>query len=1178
MIRNASLEIAEITDAVVITDMRFESNEHHASTIDLKHGTDETTSTIVKSKVDQLRLADSVFGPLQIGNISITRASLDALGATFDGLPLNGRNTFFRVPKRSFINALQFSAVNIEQHMKSTTGQDSYLLTTLLFEMASERPLTAPHLIREDSQAITDKGSYRRKLVKLLSAAQKLDLYHANLPRHNPRWVAVTKSYATLGSSVGIQGFGIFMGLRGVVDAIKVDNTTEVVINSVGIGTEVGSIVVDIAVSKIASNMLSAGQVALMDFAKTRFALRLGRSGGLIGGALTLPFDIFTAVRSINAGENATGKEALDHYVSAGLSITSAAMTIILGTAALAGFSFAGPVGLAAGAILAIGSQIYGAVRVVDDIDDYIELTLEERWRTGWFSFCMMEPDQAVQNRYLVAKTRFQHAKQLKETARKLLDGQLKDTTEAIVNGKFEVHLKPTRVLKRNWWTKQDSWETIQVPEIRGGDDVIDARDGVTKDTPGAELGTAAENKSILWFISDGQDAINGVQNKPNSFHYRSGKKQLTGGEKNDRFVFESAGERLGQEARTSEYSTLKGGEGIDTLILGGVNQTSSSGNKGYDIDLLAQTLQIITTDPSADGGEKQTLHSLLDSIENVETVIRASSVVTGSAQRNVINSRGKDTINAGPGNDRIHLSHAGAVASGESGIDEYIIDHVSGRTTIIEDGTDESIVLLNWKYELIDSWVIEEGSLIIRSRFAFEDNPKSVVVIQGIYKKHQDKFVLQNNKLTFVTKDGYSLRLPDPPELPENVENGHEFDIEIIVVKKGIPETAIILHTPECVINHQNDVSYYLPRSRKNTTIWAVKRTEVVIRLHLDYDISELTKVEAHFGSGEWKKNGEFFVGCNLLYHFGHNTIIFKEFSYAEGGSDPRNMIKILRTMAVYPNYRVVLIFKDGVTVNVALAPETDVCPLESHNPYGFDRWKTPFSLPLSRRADQTPFTLPETRPFKFDRAGCGSLFSYPEQTTIQNLEGAGSTYLIHLVADIAIKLSTPGALANAPERLPYSSTWDLDATALGKVEISLENNQLHVGTCIVHLPEYESEDLIDQVRVITENGIVHTVDLSFDRVYFDGLDARFFEAPDSATVLPEAFASMVNNEIKVRNIVLADNRPGALSYNFPAYGWILRSDKSRVEYSALQVINRCSHQDLTLFTPPPLMNVPVA
>jgi len=60
---NASLETAKITDAVVITDMRFERNEHDASSIDLEHSTDETTSKKTNRKVDRLKLANSVFGP-----------------------------------------------------------------------------------------------------------------------------------------------------------------------------------------------------------------------------------------------------------------------------------------------------------------------------------------------------------------------------------------------------------------------------------------------------------------------------------------------------------------------------------------------------------------------------------------------------------------------------------------------------------------------------------------------------------------------------------------------------------------------------------------------------------------------------------------------------------------------------------------------------------------------------------------------------------------------------------------------------------------------------------------------------------------------------------------------------------------------------------------------------------
>ncbi|WP_456020801.1 calcium-binding protein [Pseudomonas protegens] len=1169
-------EASIVIDPVVITDMRIEKNETNSSTLDIKNSLGSSSDLQLKHKLDQLRINDSIFGPLQFGEVSITRVALDALGATVNHQPLNGQNTFFRTPKRSFTNALQFNAANIEQHMKSSTGGDSYLLPTLLFEMASRRPITAPGMISETHNVDTGAANYRNKLAKLLSSAQKLDLSHAHLPKNNRRWVELTKSYSTLGSSVGIQGFGIFMGLRGVVDAIKANNSAEVAINSVGIASELGSIAVDVSVSKIATEMLTAGQTAFKDFAKTRFALRLGRSGGLIGGALTLPFDIFTAIRSFRTADNTTGKEAMDHYISAGLSITSAAMTVILGAAAMAGFSFAGPVGLAAGAILAIGSQVYGAVRVVDDIDDYIELTLDERWRTGWFSFCMMDIDQDIQDRYNVAKTRLQHSAQLRETARRLLEGPLKDSTEAIVHGAFEVVLLPTQVWTRNWWTKQDSWKTVNVPKIRGTDDIIDARDGVTKDTPGAVLGTPAENKGILWLIGEGRDSIKGVEKKPNTFHYRSGKKELTGGEKDDRFVFEGAGDLLRDGARFSELSTLKGGAGNDTLVLGGDYYVRSKSTAGYDIDLLAQTLQTITADPSAEAGEKYTFHSFLEGIENIETVKGAASVVTGNGENNIIRSHGKDRISAGPGNDQIHLLHAGATASGESGIDEYFIAHEEGHTSIHEDGAQASIVVLKWREELIESWVIVDNALIITSGFDFHDRPKSVVTLHDIYTQVGTQRQLKNSQLTFLTEDGYILK----PALPDHIDNDGNLPVDVITVKKGQPAKAIIVYVPDCWITHQHDVRYYLPRSSQATQFYSIERTEAVTTLYLDYASNELTKAEAHFIARQGEKNQELFAGCDLAYHLGEKILTFKYFAGARGGDDPQNMTKILRTMAVRSHHKYVLVFNDGVALNAGLTPETDVVPADKNYPTNaFKQWTTQINLPLKKRTGEFPYELPTNEAHELgDKNGCAMLTSLPGQTAMEHLEGEGSTYLIHLVADMTFKLSTPGALANAAIRLPYSSTWELDATNMGKVAITLEDNQLHIGTCMIHLPVYESEDLIDQVRVITEKGLVHTVDLSFDRVYLDGLDARFFEEPDAAKALPEAFASVADKALKVRNITMTGDAREAVSYSFAAHGWILRSDKTRVEYSQLRVINRCSHQDKYIFTPRPLIDVPPA
>jgi hypothetical protein len=48
-------------------------------------------------------------------------------------------------------------------------------------------------------------------------------------------------------------------------------------------------------------------------------------------------------------------------------------------------------------------------------------------------------------------------------------------------------------------------------------------------------------------------------------------------------------------------------------------------------------------------------------------------------------------------------------------------------------------------------------------------------------------------------------------------------------------------------------------------------------------------------------------------------------------------------------------------------------------------------------------------------------------------------------------------------------------------------------------------------------------------------------------------------------------------VGYNFAAHGWVLRADKSRIEKSALRVVNRCNHQT-NIFGPVSVMKVPPA
>ncbi|WKV90936.1 hypothetical protein LJU32_13100 [Pseudomonas sp. B21_DOA] len=158
--------------------------------------------------------------------------------------------------------------------------------------------------------------------------------------------------------------------------------------------------------------------------------------------------------------------------------------------------------------------------------------------------------------------------------------------------------------------------------------------------------------------------------------------------------------------------------------MLGGRYSDYSTDKTGYDVDLLAGTLQIISTDKSSEQGKKYALHSLLDSIENVETVNGAASVVTGTAQSNLIKARGSDVIEAGAGDDQIYLLHKNAKASGETGADQYLIAHVAGRFSIFEDGKQPSHIVLNWKKSLlthgtsrVTTWLSLRGSSFMNNQ-----------------------------------------------------------------------------------------------------------------------------------------------------------------------------------------------------------------------------------------------------------------------------------------------------------------------------------------------------------------------------------------------------------------------------------------------------------------------------
>ncbi len=1150
--------------AVVVTDLGFDANDHSVETLDFKAGNETLIGPEHKRRQAQLEVVDKLYGPLRIGSVTVTRLALDALGVTTNGQPLNGDNTFFRTPNRFFLNTLRFNPVDIETRIKLIDNANDYRLPTLLFEIASERSSIAPPLLNDPPETQPESAHYRTTLEKLLNSAQKLNT--ASLAEKTFKWVNRSKSNILIPTGFGLQAFGIYSGLRGLQDAIRNKNGYQAVFNGASVSAEVASIGVEAALTRQATHMLKAGQSSLGSFAKTSFALRLGRGSGLIASVLTLPFDIVAAIDAFKAAANATGNEATDHYVNAALSITSAAMSVMIGAAALAGFYFRRPRGPCRGIDPRGWITSLGAIREVDEIDNYIELTVHERLRTGWFAFWTISPDEAIQERYTIAKATAEHTKQLRANAMKLLQGTLKNSTEAIVNGKFSVELEQVTYNTWNWWTGERYQATRVRPRITDSDDFIDARDGVTADTPGAVLGTSAEHKGIHWYIGGGNDTIIGPKSKPNVFHYGAGVKQLTGGEKDDVFIFEGSTQSLTENPPSP--NRLVGGAGSDTVILSGRSRDTEAQQLGYRVDLEAGQI-ILITQASQEKDTEDYRHAVLESIEHVEILEGGRNIIKGTAGPNIIKSRGDDAIEAGAGDDQIFLLGANnRDADGGPGNDVYAIAHKPGRVSISEDGIGNSVIAVDWRADLIEGWKIEGDNLVVTSGFDADDWQLREVIIKKVYQPDDDIRYLQNNKLTFITKDGYHL----VPDLPDTLEQSQSLAIEAVITQQGTPRNPIILNNQKTHrVAHDKDTSYYLSRLTVATTLQVTQRSDFTTTVHLDYASTELTRIEAHYNvlvthdDDGWDtvKYGE----CGLTIYFGSRHVVLKNLA----SSDERYSAQDTRTKrraffrpglepSRYPHHEGRRVLPPRPT-DTRLWPATGrkihwpiVGKLE--NRPGIAAHGDPKAICLSSSFGQAPY-------YMRNRATCAQLTSPSEQTGIEVLIGEGATYLVHLSPDMTLRLSTPGALAGANPRLPQASTWELDATRLGHVEINLASNRLQLGTTIIHLPTYEAEDLVDKIRVITAQGVVHAVDTLFERVYVEALDARYFTfalAPSAAW--PSELAAFAARELRVLNIAVRDGTRGGLTYNLKTRQWTLETDKARpIVAQDLRKTNLCDH-----------------
>jgi hypothetical protein len=1019
----------------------------------------------------------------------------------------------------------------------------------LLFEIATRRSITPAPLLKESGQ--NTSAAPVQTIGNLLKSTQRLDIHKNPVPDHLPSWVDKSKSYGMGSMGVGLQAYGLYSAVIGAADALKKGQWGEAAINIGGGAAEIGSLIVERGLAKTGEAMIRSGAKTFAHFARTTMGQVLSKGAGLIASVLTLPFDLYTAIKAFNDAANAQGKEAQDHYVTGGLSVASAGLSLILGSAALLGFKAAGPIGLAAAAILIVGAKIYSAARIVDDIDDYIELTVHERWRAGWFAFTGQDQDQEVMDRFTVAKTYSDYAKALESSSTHWLKNELKDSVEAVVNGRYEVVLKPVRHYKFQWdeASGESPFVTVNVPTINETDDVYDARDGLpTGITPIVE-GEKGPSKGILWQLGGGNDSIIGVKTKPNYFNYASGTKSFTGGDLDDSFLFQAAAEGLKETPATGQVSKLLGGIGTDTLTLQGKHVPVRHGPDdnlyvGYDIDLKNGTLGLRS--PASDVA---VAHSTLDSIEKVETLAGAANKVIGSDRADSIIANGQDTINAGAGDDQLFIRGRDCVVDGGSGADTYHLNGASNSVNITEDGEHASTIYLGVTLELIQGWRIRDTALVISSLQSTETfMPERQVVIHGVYEKSLDKRLLLNDKLLFITEDGFQLKADLPVELLDTANPG----IKVIVLVSGTAKASpVIVNSRVKRVPDGKHLHYFVSRETRRTIFSVDKpKTTIPSTLFVDYDSAEISGVNAIYVVSASKHHSFTYLSYSdthfqINFNNGHSLLI-------HGGVEESVRTKTDMGAGIMASgwdtvHPFTLIMRDGISYWMD----------SPANAYLDDKENPGYKVIESRRSLRK-----KPGRYLFRKPAFERLVLKPQAQRVDlkatshqsaySLEGQASSYDLYPTSNTSITLSTPGAITG----LSSASTWNIYTQQLTEKttrnEISIANSLLKIGSVYLHLPSTDDPDTpLETVNIIMPTGNQYRIDTLFETITLHSIDAQAYSSTSAIQhdiQQHKQREELHNDLIPVKNIRMTDSTTGTIYYDTETDNWTIDSDWSRV------------------------------
>ncbi|MER1692763.1 RTX toxin, partial [Proteus mirabilis] len=158
--------------------------------------------------------------------------------------------------------------------------------------------------------------------------------------------------------------------------------------------------VIEIALAK---GLLKYRNNPLEYISKTSTRIGIGLNILSIGFDIYNIYDNFSRI-SVEKNE----KRRIDYIVNGSLAIVSGLVTLGVSIAMLAGSTVAGPIGIVAGAVIALAISIYNAARLIEEAKEKIGFTPLEELNNGFYAFLMGDILPSKKNEIVYLETKSQ--------------------------------------------------------------------------------------------------------------------------------------------------------------------------------------------------------------------------------------------------------------------------------------------------------------------------------------------------------------------------------------------------------------------------------------------------------------------------------------------------------------------------------------------------------------------------------------------------------------------------------------------------------------------------------------------------------------------------------------------------------------------------------------------------